>query len=238
LKSEPKTAAVCSRAGVLPYRGKNFFMRIFHMLQRLEYSDFDSQRVETLGAVKVVHGMAAIHRWSCFKEIGGFDDDNLVEDYDLTLRYKEAGYAVTVELLMNAWTEVPLLFKEWWRQRLRWYRGGVETLKSHGWNESTKMEIVQHFWVNFLMLFQWYFLFIFFYMLARGTILMHGFVLIVILLSMFGSLYRLKYLTGRKRGIAYVLRLLVFPEMIYGLMNTINLYHAYYNFFFKKEQAW
>ncbi len=33
--------------------------------------------------------MAALHRWDCILEVGGYDPKNLVEDYDLTIRYKE-----------------------------------------------------------------------------------------------------------------------------------------------------
>jgi cellulose synthase/poly-beta-1,6-N-acetylglucosamine synthase-like glycosyltransferase len=237
LSSDRTLAAVCSKAGVLPYEGKNLFEWFLYYLQRLEYSLFDSQRVETLGCIKVVHGMAALHRWSSILEVGGFDDDNLVEDYDLTIRYKEAGYNVTIELEMKAWTEVPVKLRDWWKQRLRWNRGGVDTLKKHGWNVVTKNHIIQHYVMNIITIFQWVFLIMFVALLFRGGLLMHGLVLIITLLSMSSSIYRLKYLEERN-VLDYVFRLLLIPELLYGILQTSNQYHAYYNFLTNKKQSW
>lgn len=237
LSSDPTLAAICSKAGVLPYEGKNPFEWILYYLQRLEYSLFDSQRVETIRNIKVVHGMSALHRWSAILEVGGFDDNNLVEDYDLTIRYKEAGYNVTVNLEMKAWTEVPVRLKSWWKQRLRWNRGGVDTLKKHGWNNVTRNYILQHYVMSIITIIQWFFLIMFVIMIFQGNLLMHGFVLIVTLLSLLSSLYRLKYL--EKRGVVdYVFRLLLLPEMVYGFLQSLNQFHAYYNFFLNKKQSW
>ncbi len=237
LQSDYKLAAVCSKAGVLPFHGRTFSEWIMYELQRLEYSMFDSQRVETLDNIKVVHGMCALHRWSVLQSVGGYDDGNLVEDYDLTLRYKEAGYKVTIELEMRAWTEVPLTLSEWWIQRLRWNRGGVDTLRAHGWNEVTSKYIWEHLWMNILLAFQWVFLFGFAAMLIQGKIVMHGVVLIVMFLGIFANLYRLKYLEDRKPS-DFLFRILLFPEMVYGFIQSVNQYHAYWNSFTNRKQSW
>ncbi|MEA3453924.1 MAG: glycosyltransferase family 2 protein [Candidatus Caldatribacteriota bacterium] len=236
LLSDNNLAAICSRAGVIPYKGKNPFKWILYQLQRLEYASFDTQRIETLGRIKVVHGMCGLHRWSAFKEVNGFND-SIVEDYDLTIKYKEAGYKVSFEPSMRAWTNVPTTLREWWRQRLRWHRGGIDTLRRYGWNNTTRMEIIQHFWVNFLMIFQFYFLVVLILMLIQGTLVMHGIVLAVMLLGLIENLYRLKYLEDRKL-VDYLFRIILIPEMLYGLLNSINLYNSYYLSFFKKEQNW
>lgn len=237
LFSDETLAAVCSRAGVIPYKGRNPFEWILYQLQRLEYASFDTQRIETLGKIKVVHGMCGLHKWSAFKEVNGFNDNNIVEDYDLTIKYKEAGYKVSFVPSMKAWTNVPTTLREWWRQRLRWHRGGIDTLREHGWNKTTKMEILQHFWVNFLMIFQFYFLVVLMLMLVQGFFVMHGIVLIIMLLGLFEGLYRLKYLEDKK-FVDYLFRVILIPEMVYGLMNNLNLYNSYYLSFMKKEQSW
>jgi cellulose synthase/poly-beta-1,6-N-acetylglucosamine synthase-like glycosyltransferase len=237
LFSDETLAAICSKAGVIPYKGNNPFKWILYQLQRLEYASFDTQRIETLGRIKVVHGMCGLHKWSAFKEVNGFNDENIVEDYDLTIKYKEAGYKVSFEPSMRAWTNVPTTLPEWWRQRLRWHRGGVDTLREHGWNKTTKMEILQHFWVNFLMIFQFYFLVVLILMLIQGFFVMHGIVLIITLLGLFENLYRLKYLED-KRFVDYLFRIVLIPEMVYGLMNSLNLYNSYYLSFTKRKQDW
>lgn len=239
LSSDSNLAAVCSKAGVLPYEGRNVSAWLLHRLQRLEYAMFDSQRVETLNGIKVVHGMAAIHKWEALRQAGFYDEGNLVEDYDLTLRYKEDSWQVTVELAMQAWTDVPTDWRNWWKQRLRWNRGGVDTLKKHGWNQATRWDISQHVWVNALLLLQWFFLaaFIVSLVVYHGAILMHGVVLLGILFGLADSIYRLKYLE-RATPIDWLVRLVILPELIYGYIRTINLYQAYLLFFFQKNQSW
>ena len=237
LMGDSTLAAVCSKAGVLPYTGKRLLERFLHQLQRLEYSTFDSQRIETLGKIKVVHGMAGLHRWSVLQEVGGFDDNNLVEDYDLTIRYKMTGYKTSVQLQMKAWTEVPVKLDQWWTQRLRWNRGGLDTLKNHGWNRITREYILQHILSIFLTLFQWFFLVMFFLMLINGQLIMHGLVPLIMLLGMATSIYRLKFLEGRSIT-DYLFRIFLLPEFLYEQIININQFYAYYLFFFNRTQSW
>jgi poly-beta-1,6-N-acetyl-D-glucosamine synthase len=237
LSKKPKLAAVCSKAGVLPSKTKNLLSWFLYRLQRLEYSTFDSQRVETLNRIKVVHGMAALHRWKALQQVGFYDEGNLVEDYELTLRYKERGWNVTVALDMKAWTDIPISWKEWWIQRLRWNRGGLDTLKQHGWNKATKGDILQHVWINILILFQWFFLIAFVFMIINGNVLMHVVIVVAILIGMANSIYRLSYLENAN-VCDFLVRILIIPEMIYGYIITFNWYHAYFLFLFKKQQSW
>lgn len=237
LEKDHSLAAVCSKAGVLPYDGKNLFQRFLHQVQKLEYSTFDSQRIETLGQIKVVHGMAGLHRWSSLQEVGGFDDDNLVEDYDLTIRYKMAGYRTSVQLQMKAWTEVPVSLNEWWKQRLRWNRGGLETLRKHGWNKITRKYILQHVLFIFLILFQWFFLTMLILMILQGRLIMHGVVVLITLLGMTTSIYRLKFLEERSVT-DYLVRISLIPEFLYEQIVNINQLHAYFLFLFNRPQSW
>lgn len=232
-------AAVCSKAGVLPLSGKAGFLGwLLHRLQRLEYAMFDSQRVQTLGRLKVIHGMAALHRWEALRQAGGYCEGNLVEDYELTLRYKELGWRVTVELSMKARTEVPINLSEWWKQRLRWNRGGVDTLREHGWNPVTRGEILRHFWINALTFVQVALTVGFFVSLFKsGTVWIHGIVLLGMILGMFDSLYRLRYLESSKLT-DWIVRLVMVPEQLYSYMRIAVLYQAYILSFFGLGQSW
>ncbi len=239
LYKKPNLAAVCSKAGVLPSNSNtgNPLSWLLYRLQRLEYSTFDSQRVETLNRIKVVHGMAALHRWKALQEVGFYDEGNLVEDYELTLRYKEHGWNVTVALEMQAWTDVPISWREWWVQRLRWNRGGLDTLKQHGWNKVTKGDILQHIWINILILFQWFFLIAFIFMIINGNILMHAVIVLAVLFGMANAIYRLNYLENVSIC-DFLVRVFIIPEMVYGYIITLNWYHAYLLFLSRKQQSW
>lgn len=240
LVRDEKLAAICSKAGVLspevPLTPSSWML---YRLQRLEYSLFDSQRVETMGGIKVVHGMAALHRWSALKQVGFYDEGNLVEDYELTLRYKEAGWKVDAELQMEAWTDVPTSWKEWWIQRLRWNRGGVDALREHGWNKVTCWDILGHFVGTALMLIQLFFLLWFGYAIwaSGGHVQFHIVALAVTVIGLLVSLYRLKYLENPD-AVDWIIRLLMIPEGVYAYIQCFNCVESYFMSFCNIQQKW
>src|SRR5699024_6403240 len=66
-RKDKNIAAVCSRAGILPYEGKSLWKRLIWTLQHIEYGQFDSHRIETNGNIKVAHGMATLFRVEALK---------------------------------------------------------------------------------------------------------------------------------------------------------------------------
>jgi len=68
--NNPRLGAVCSRAGVQNHDpGLGLWNRLIWRLQKIEYGGFDSQRVETLDRIKVVHGMAAAYRLAALEDV-------------------------------------------------------------------------------------------------------------------------------------------------------------------------
>ncbi len=238
LSQDSQLAAVCSRAGVVEYHGHNPWKWLLYKLQKLEYAMFDSQRVETLERIKVVHGMAALHRWTALQQVGFYDEGNLVEDYELTLRYKEAGWKVTVNLEMQAWTDIPLSLRALWKQRLHWLRGGVDSLREHGWNKATKGDILNHFLFLVFTALQTYLLVLIFVMLSEGIPWkLNPWLIAVITTSYLNSLYRLKYVKNL-RWSDVVIRVFLIPELIYSWFQTVVMLYAYCLSFSKANQNW
>lgn len=237
LNSNLKLAAVCSKAGVLPYNGKNIFEWLLYRLQRIEYSMFDENRIETIDNIMIAHGMCTLHRWEALREIGGIAV-SILEDMATTLKYKSLGYKVTVELTMKAWTEVPLRFKEWWRQRLRWNRGSIDILRLSGVNKVTWPYWRQHI-LAFISLILYHLLPIVFIilMISNGYFLLHGYALFILVISLLFNLYKLKFLEGRNL-LDYIIRITILPEVIYGYLQTINLYQGYYYSLVNRKQLW
>lgn len=250
-KSNPNLGAVCSKAGVLErYEGLNYPEKILHSLQSIEYAQFDSHRVETKGKVKTLQGMCTLfkkealssvvgyRKETLFIESGVFLEDNLTEDYELTLCLKSVGWEVSSNLDMKAWTDVPLDYKELYVQRLRWLRGGVDSLRTHGWNKTTSVEILNH--LLFLLMF---FLRILAITISVTYIALNGFqglsqwVLAVLGLSYIDSFYRMKYMENI-RAIDYVVKFSIVPEMIYGWVQSFILIRAYYLSFSNTKQDW
>lgn len=243
LEADESVGAVCSKAGVLKTSEKGFKNKLMHSLQRIEYAQFDSHRVETQGNIKVLQGMCSIFRVSALREIVKqrgvvFLEDSLVEDYELTLCLKENGWRVISDLGMKAYTEVPLKIGELLVQRQRWLRGGVDALRLHGWNRVTRIEILGHLLFVLLICLR-----LAAVALAAKHLIVNGFsgfnklVLLVLMLAFADSLYRMRYI--EKIMLRDVLvKIAWLPEMIYGWVQAIILLRSYYLSFTNKKQTW
>jgi len=224
-------AAVCSKAGVQKLREHcTFIQTILYSLQKVEYGLYDSQRIATQGHIKVVAGMAALHRWQYLKDVGMFNEESITEDYYLTLLYKKLGYLVTVEIKMKAWTLVPVSVSELCRQRIRWYRGGIDALKDIGWNKGTYKDILQHFWGNIfiIILFYIYTRWIFYMVNAEKYQITYSWLtLLAILFYLYDRIYRIKNYVDNVEGKDWLIAGLLIPEIIYSRLQIVLLYISY-----------
>lgn len=245
----PDLGAVCSKAGVMNCKSKSLYSRFVWNLQKLEYSMFDTHRVETFNHIKVCHGMCTLYklealrfaehyRWKKHKTKGVYLEDNLVEDYELTLCIKQK-YKVTSNLRMLAWTEVPESFKELWVQRIRWFRGGIDCMLLHGYNQVTKYELFNHFMFFVIVGLQ-----LTLTIMGVNIWCKYGFHIgtdyLLIGLLTAGSLdglYRLKYVHNLK-GSDVIIRVILVPELLYRWFQMASMLYSYYLSFFKVKQSW
>lgn len=245
----PNLGAVCSKAGVMDCKSKSLYNRFIWNLQKLEYAMFDTSRVESFNKIKVCHGMCTLYKLEALRFAeqyrkkkyglsGVYLEDNLVEDYELTLCIKQ-NYEVTANLNMLAWTEVPETLKELWVQRLRWFRGGVDCMLLHGYNKVTRYELLNH-----LMFFVIVGLQIALTTMGINIWLEHGFCVgsdyLLLSLLFFGSIdgiYRLKYVYNLKLS-DVVIRVLLVPELIYRWFQIASMLYSYYLSIFKIRQSW
>ncbi|MHA1854389.1 MAG: glycosyltransferase family 2 protein [Candidatus Heimdallarchaeaceae archaeon] len=235
-------AAVCSKAGVQKLKSyKRFSENILHRLQKIEYGLYDSQRVETAGYIKVVHGMAAIHRWRYIQEVGYFNEESITEDYYLTLKYKTKGYKVIPEIKMKAWTVVPTKLRDLYNQRLRWYRGGIDSLISIGWNRGTYKDILQHIWVNILTLLlsiiyiSWI---TYAVKTSNYSFHYHWFIVLIILFCIYDRVYRIAKYCENIQFVDWLIILTIIPEIVYNQLQTIILYIAYLKTLIRAKKIW
>lgn len=71
-------------------------------------------------------GTCQFIRRSVLEEIGGWNENNLSEDVELSLRVTEKDYAIRYASDVRTWEESPCNIKGLVRQRARWYRGNIE----------------------------------------------------------------------------------------------------------------
>lgn len=79
----------------------------------------------------VVPGPGGMYKTKIAKEIGGFDENILTEDMEITFRIMKAGYEIRNGINAYVDTNVPKTFWELVKQRIRWYAGFIDTLKKH-----------------------------------------------------------------------------------------------------------
>jgi biofilm PGA synthesis N-glycosyltransferase PgaC len=121
--SKQKVAAVISTIKVTQHKG------FFPEIQRLEYHVVGLIRriMSLIGTLHLSHGVLSLYRTEVLRKIKGFDEKTLTEDFEIAMRLKYNGYEIKMELNSVVYTNVPEHLGSFWKQRIRWYRGFLET---------------------------------------------------------------------------------------------------------------
>jgi cellulose synthase/poly-beta-1,6-N-acetylglucosamine synthase-like glycosyltransferase/peptidoglycan/xylan/chitin deacetylase (PgdA/CDA1 family)/spore germination protein YaaH len=102
--------------------------------QALEYitaQNLERRALARLDAITVVPGAVGAWRLDAIRSVGGYPDDTLAEDQDLTISIQRAGWRVTYDQYAVAWTEAPESFRALAKQRFRWAFGTLQCLWKH-----------------------------------------------------------------------------------------------------------
>jgi cellulose synthase/poly-beta-1,6-N-acetylglucosamine synthase-like glycosyltransferase len=78
-----------------------------------------------------VPGAIGAFRRQAIDDAGGFSDNTLAEDTDLTISINRARWRVVFEDRAVAWTEAPSGLGALWRQRYRWSYGTMQAIWKH-----------------------------------------------------------------------------------------------------------
>jgi cellulose synthase/poly-beta-1,6-N-acetylglucosamine synthase-like glycosyltransferase/peptidoglycan/xylan/chitin deacetylase (PgdA/CDA1 family) len=126
---DPKLGAVAGNAKV----GNR--VNLVTRWQALEYitaQNLERRALASLNAMTVVPGAVGAWRLAAIRSVGGYPDDTLAEDQDLTIAIQRAGWKVHYDQFAVAWTESPENFKGLAKQRFRWAFGTLQCLWKHG----------------------------------------------------------------------------------------------------------
>jgi cellulose synthase/poly-beta-1,6-N-acetylglucosamine synthase-like glycosyltransferase/peptidoglycan/xylan/chitin deacetylase (PgdA/CDA1 family) len=102
--------------------------------QAVEYvtsQNLDRRAFSLLDCITVVPGAVGAWRRSAVLEVGGFREDTLAEDQDLTLAVRRLGYSVAYADGAVAFTEAPDTLRTLARQRFRWSFGTLQCAWKH-----------------------------------------------------------------------------------------------------------
>jgi len=126
--ADPKLGAVAGNARV----GNR--INLVTKWQAIEYvtaQNVERRALDSLGAITVVPGAIGAWRRAALDEAGGYPEDTLAEDQDLTIAIQRLGWKVTYDIDAVALTEAPETFRALARQRFRWSFGTLQCLWKH-----------------------------------------------------------------------------------------------------------
>lgn len=131
---DPRVGAVAGNVKVLNQTN------LVTKCQALEYLisiELFRRALDVFGQVGVVPGALGAYRRQLLMNVGSYDRDTLVEDFDITLKVLKYGALVLASSSALAYTEAPTTVADLAKQRLRWYRGNFQAIWKHrdaAWN--------------------------------------------------------------------------------------------------------
>ncbi|MBI2653332.1 glycosyltransferase family 2 protein [Candidatus Woesearchaeota archaeon] len=114
-------------AVVLPLLKVGKPRNLWQKMQWLEYlvNTFYKKLMSNLNCVHVAPGPFSVYRTDILKKIGRFDEKNMTEDLEISLRLQSKNYKIIQLLDAEIFTLAPKSFKELYKQRNRWYKGSI-----------------------------------------------------------------------------------------------------------------
>jgi len=104
-----------------------------NMLQRIQKYEYIiyiyyKKLLSHINAITVTPGPFSIYRTAVLREIGGFDENSIVEDQEIAYRMQKHHYRIVQSSNGEVFTVAPANLRELYKQRSRWYRGTLITL--------------------------------------------------------------------------------------------------------------
>ncbi|NBW75572.1 MAG: glycosyltransferase [Sphingomonadaceae bacterium] len=102
--------------------------------QAVEYvtaQNIERRALTRFDAIMVVPGAVGAWRRAALDMVGGYPEDTLAEDQDLTIAVQRCGWKVAYDEEAVAWTEAPETFAALAKQRFRWSFGTLQCLWKH-----------------------------------------------------------------------------------------------------------
>jgi poly-beta-1,6-N-acetyl-D-glucosamine synthase len=101
------------------------FSSIIGLIKRAQYAIF--------GHLFTVSGVITAFSREAILKVGGWSDDMLTEDIDISWKLQTQGWAVRFEPRALVWILMPETLRGLWKQRLRWAMGGVQVIRKYRW---------------------------------------------------------------------------------------------------------
>jgi poly-beta-1,6-N-acetyl-D-glucosamine synthase len=204
-------------------------------LQMMEYARAAKITRSRRGVAPVLAGAATMFSVGALRSVyhtrGHLYEPVLTEDYELSLALRVRGYMTLAPRSCKAETDLMPTIPMLWAQRLRWYRGAFECLRTYGFKRGVRSDIS---WLGFSLwaaASRWLFLLTLLYLvLSLGHVSFSPWLL---LLFAFASVIRVVQV--KELGWQYmVIAGLMVEELYYALFLEAVLWRSVYLAFFAK----
>ncbi len=125
-----KTVAIQGRTTSINERC-NILTRVIAMEEKAWFQMLLSGR-EKLQLFVPLNGSCQFVRRTVLEELGGWDENSLTEDVELALRLVEKSHHIKYAPDVCSGQETPTAIRNLFKQRVRWYRGYMETALKYG----------------------------------------------------------------------------------------------------------
>ncbi len=122
---DPRVGAVANNAKV---GNRTNLMTRWQALEYITSQNLDRRAFDALNCISVVPGAVGAWRRDLILTTGGFTDETLAEDTDLTMTIRRMGYRIVYENEAVALTEAPDTVRGFIRQRYRWMFGTMQAV--------------------------------------------------------------------------------------------------------------
>jgi poly-beta-1,6-N-acetyl-D-glucosamine synthase len=126
--SNPEIGAVAGNVKVMN-RGK--FLPDLQALEYIEGLNMARSAQSYINLVNIIPGPIGLFRKSAVEEAGYYSSDTFAEDADMTLKLLANGWKVYYEPKAVSWTEAPVKLQQLLKQRYRWTRGILQSIRKH-----------------------------------------------------------------------------------------------------------
>jgi peptidoglycan-N-acetylglucosamine deacetylase len=126
--SDEKVGAVSGNARVGNRKG---WITRFQSIEYVCGFNLDRRALDLMNAITVVPGAVGAWRKDLIERVGGFTDDTLAEDTDITLAIRRLGFVTRYDEEALAYTEAPETTRDLAKQRFRWAFGTLQAAWKH-----------------------------------------------------------------------------------------------------------
>ena len=126
-----KNEKIGAVAGNVKVLNRKKFITDLQALEYIEGLNMARSAQSFLRAVNIIPGPIGLFRKKAIEMAGYYSNDTFAEDADLTLKILAGGWKIYYEPLSISFTEAPSSFQQLLKQRYRWTRGILQSIRKH-----------------------------------------------------------------------------------------------------------